>query len=664
MAAAGKQLSAIVQSVRVVVEAVRPQIDCGRFPIKRVVGESLIVEADAFIEGHEALSCTLLYRKSGSTRWLEAPMDPLENDRWRGCFSLRELGRYQYTVAAWPDAFKAWVRDLEKRIDAEQDVTVELEIGARLVDGAAASAPARDATRLRRYAEQMRGEDGDVARASALDARLAALMSMHTGRDRATRYVRDLEVVVDPVRARYSTWYELFPRSTNETGAHGTFADVERWLPRISGMGFDVLYLPPIHPISTSFRKGPNNTLTARAGDVGSPWAIGAAEGGHKSIHPELGTLADFRRLVKTARAYNIDIALDIAFQAAPDHPYASEHRDWFRERPDGTIQYAENPPKKYQDIYPFDFESGDAEGLWEELRSVFEYWLEQGVRIFRVDNPHTKPFPFWEWALTTLKQTYPDAIFLSEAFTRPKVMYRLAKLGFTQSYTYFAWRNDKWEIEQYFNELTRTDIAEYFRPNLWPNTPDILTEPFQTHGRPVFISRLILAATLGANYGIYGPPYEVMDNQPREPGSEEYLDSEKYQLRRWHFDGRETLSWLIARVNHIRRDNEALQSDQSLRFLRIDNDQIIAYSKSTPDLRNLIITVVNLDPANVQHGMLEVPLWDLGLPGDRPFRVQDLLSGETYEWSGAWNYVQLHPDRVGAHILRVLRDDEHDGAH
>ncbi len=659
MAAAGKQLSALGRANRVVIEAVRPEIDCGRFPIKRSVGEDLVVEADVFGDGHEALSCALLYRRKGAERWTGLVMTGLANDRWRASFPLRALGRYQYTVMAWPDAFKGWLRDLEKRIDAEQELTVELEIGARLVEAAATQAPEKDASRLQRYAQQMRSADANIARASALDARLAALMSAHTSRERATRYARELDVVVDPVRARFSTWYELFPRSASETGGHGTFADVERWLPRIAGLGFDVLYLPPIHPISRSFRKGKNNALTAAEGDVGSPWAIGAAEGGHKSIHPELGTLDDFHALLKAAREYGIDIALDIAFQAAADHPYFREHREWFRERPDGSIQYAENPPKKYQDIYPFDFESSDVAGLWEELRSIFEYWIEQGVRIFRVDNPHTKPFPFWEWAITTLKQTHPDVVFLSEAFTKPKVMYRLAKLGFTQSYTYFAWRNLKWEIEQYFEELTQTEVAEFFRPNLWPNTPDILTEPFQTHGRPVFVTRLILAATLGASYGIYGPPYEVMENTPREAGSEEYRDSEKYEIRRWEFEGRETLSWLIARVNRIRRDNPALQSDRSLRFHRIDNEHIIAYSKSTPDLKNVIITVVNLDPQNEQHGWLELPLDELGLPTEGTYRVQDLLSGEVYEWRGAWNYVQLDPARVAAHILRIDRSDE-----
>jgi starch synthase (maltosyl-transferring) len=662
MAAAGKQLNTAVRSERVVIESVRPEIDCGRFPSKRVIGEEVVVEADVFVEGHEALSCALLYRKKGATRWTEAAMEPLVNDRWRASFTVHELGRYQYTVLAWPDSFKAWVRDLEKRIDAAQDVTVDLEIGARLVDAAAEHAHGA-ADRLRRYAAQMRGLDPDVARASALDARLAALMSVLTSHKGATRYDRELEVVVDPVRARFSTWYELFPRSTSRTLAHGTFADVENWLPHVAGLGFDVLYLPPIHPISRSFRKGRNNALEASEDDVGSPWAIGGAEGGHKAIHPELGTIEDFRRLLACAREQGIEIALDIAFQAAPDHPYVKEHPEWFRHRPDGTIQYAENPPKKYQDIYPFDFDSADSDGLWRELRSVFEFWLEQGVRIFRVDNPHTKPFPFWEWTLTTLKQKYPDAIFLSEAFTRPKVMYRLAKLGFTQSYTYFAWRHHKWEIEQYFNELTGTEVAEFFRPNLWPNTPDILTEPFQTHGRPMFVSRLILAATLGASYGIYGPPYELMEHTPREIGSEEYLNSEKYQVREWRFEGRETLSWLIARVNHIRRDNPALQSDRSLRFHRIDNEQIIAYSKHTPDLQNVIITIVNLDPANVQQGFVELPLETLGLPAHTSYHVQDLLSGESYEWNGASNFVQLNPQRVGAHILRVEREPDGNGA-
>jgi starch synthase (maltosyl-transferring) len=421
-------------------------------------------------------------------------------------------------------------------------------------------------------------------------------------------------------------------------------------------MGFDVLYLPPIHPIGMTQRKGKNNSLTPTPEDTGVPWAIGSKEGGHKSVNPELGTLEDFRHFVAKAREYGIDIALDIAFQCSPDHPYVREHPEWFRKRPDGTIQYAENPPKRYEDIYPFDFETEDWPGLWEELKSIFLFWAEQAVHIFRVDNPHTKTFPFWEWVIAEVKRDYPDAIFLSEAFTRPKVMYRLAKLGFTQSYTYFAWRNTKWDLTQYFTELTKTEVREFFRPNLWPNTPDILTEYLQTGGRPAFMARLVLAATLGANYGIYGPAFELCENRPREHGSEEYLDSEKYQIRHWDIDDRNSLKEIIAVVNRIRRDNPALQSDWSLLFHPTDNEQLICYSKQTEDLSNIILVVVNVDPYHTHSGWVDLSSQQLGLGQDEAFRVHDLLINARYLWQGHRNYVELNPHSIPAHIFRVNR--------
>ena len=642
---------------RVIIEGVSPEVDCGRFPIKRVIGEDVTVEADVFIDGHEMLSCALLYRKKGARRWTEVAMRSLLNDRWQASFRVNELGRYQYTVVGWPDPFKRWRDDLNKRIAADQDISVDLQIGAALIEAAAVDAPVRENKRLHRYASLLRGDDPVLARSSALDPLLSELMAQHTSRERATYYEPELEVVVDPPRAGFSAWYELFPRSTAvEPGAHGTFRDVERWLPRIAELGFNVLYLPPIHPIGSTHRKGRNNALSALANDVGSPWAIGSERGGHKDVHPELGTLADFRHLVKAARKQGLEIALDIAFQASPDHPYVKTNREWFRTRPDGTVQFAENPPKKYQDIYPFDFETEDADALWKELRSIFLYWIEQGVTIFRVDNPHTKPFPFWEWAISSIKNKHPEVIFLSEAFTRPKVMYRLAKLGFTQSYTYFAWRNLKWELTEYFTELTRAPVVNFFRPNLWPNTPDILTDPFVKHGEAVFKARLILAATLSANYGIYGPPFEKLEATPREAGSEEYLDSEKYELRNWDFTEPTSISKLIATVNRIRNENPALQSDRSLEFHRIESDYIIAYSKQTEDLSNLILTVVNLDPQWSQSGWVELPLEKLGLPLDQPFKVEDLLTGAVYEWNGRWNYVELNPRIMPAHILRVQK--------
>lgn len=442
--------------------------------------------------------------------------------------------------------------------------------------------------------------------------------------------------------------------STADGPKHGTFRDVERWLPHIASLGFDVLYFPPIHPIGVSFRKGKNNTLTPDLDDVGSPWAIGGADGGHKDIHTELGTLADFQHLLARAKEFGIDIALDIAFQAAPDHPYVSEHENWFRKRPDGTMQYAENPPKKYQDIYPFDFDTEDVKGLWGELRSIFAYWADHGVRVFRVDNPHTKPFVFWEWCITSLKAAYPDLIFLSEAFTRPKVMYRLAKLGFSQSYTYFAWRNGRAELEQYFTELSTSPVHEFFRPNVWPNTPDILTEQLQTGGRAMFMQRIALASTLAASYGIYGPAFEHMEHLPAKPGSEEYLHSEKYQLRSWDFNSETSLAPYIARLNRIRHDNPALQRNDTLRFHAIENTHIIAYSKSAPP-DNIILTVVSLDVTFTQSGWVNIPLVEFGIEADEAFVVRDLLTGTAYTWTGEWNYVELTPEHP-AHVFRIER--------
>ncbi len=657
---------------RVIIEGVEPEIDCGRFPIKRTMGEQVVVEADVFIDGHEALSCALLHRRKGATRWQQTLMEPLVNDRWRATFDVAELGRYEYTIVGWHDPYKGWHRDLLKRIEADQGIGVDLLIGAELVEAAAARATRADRKTLEIAAAKLRGCD-DEARLVALDEQLLAAMTEYADREHQTEYERVLEVVVDSERARFSSWYELFPRSTGAGGRHGTFRDVERWLPHIAALGFDIVYFPPIHPIGNAYRKGRNNVLVADETDVGSPWAIGSAEGGHKGIHRALGTLADFQRLIERARDFDIDVALDIAFQVAPDHPYVREHEDWFRKRPDGTIQYAENPPKKYQDIYPFDFETGDARGLWQELRSVFAYWIEQGVRSFRVDNPHTKPFAFWEWCIGSLKAAYPDVIFLSEAFTRPKVMYRLAKLGFTQSYTYFAWRSNKWELTEYFNELTRTPVREFFRPNLWPNTPDILTETLQTGGRPAFVQRVTLAATLGASYGIYGPAFEHMESEPRESGSEEYLNSEKYEIREWDLANPESLAPILTRLNRARHENPALQRDETLRFHSIENDYILAYSKTAttkppgseaaksrndseatavPD--NIILTVVNLDVNWTQAGWVQLPLQEWGIAAHEPFTVRDLLNDVTYTWQGEWNYVELNPHHITAHVFRI----------
>ncbi|HWP59191.1 MAG TPA: alpha-1,4-glucan--maltose-1-phosphate maltosyltransferase [Candidatus Acidoferrales bacterium] len=640
---------------RVVIESVTPEIDGGRFAIKRTAGEKVIVEADIFADGHDELSSVLLYRRETDRDWNAAPMRPLANDRWRGEFLVGEPGRYRYTLQAWVDEFKSWHRGLEKKVAAGQDVAVDLLIGARLVESAAKRAALDDAARLESHARALRS--AAAGKTPLIAADLPELMERYPDKTFAVVYPKELPLVVDDARARFGAWYELFPRSCAPApGRHGTFDDCAARLPYIAEMGFDVLYLPPIHPIGRTHRKGKNNATVAGPQDPGSPWAIGAAEGGHKSIHPQLGTLADFRRLVAEARKFGIEIALDIAFQCTPDHPYVREHPEWFRYRPDGSVQYAENPPKKYEDIYPLNFDTPAWRELWEELRSIVLFWLEQGVRIFRVDNPHTKPFAFWEWLIASVKKKEPRAIFLSEAFTRPKVMYRLAKLGFTQSYTYFAWRNTKSELTDYFTELTQTEVREFFRPSLWPNTPDILTEYLQFGGRPAFMARLVLAATLGANYGIYGPAFELCVNRPREAGSEEYLDSEKYEIKHWELDRPESLRHLIARVNRIRRENGALQHDASLRFHPVSNDQLLCYSKHTEDLSNVILTVVNLDPYHTQSGWVDVALEPLRLDAQQPYQVHDLLTDARYIWQGSRNYVELNPQAVPAHIFRVLR--------
>ena len=665
---------------RVVIEAVSPEIDAGRFPAKRALGERVRVEADVFADGQEALACVLRWRHQSSELWHDVPMVPTVNDRWRGEFMVGELGRYLYTVQGWIDAFETWSRQFAKRVEAGQDITQELEVAALMIEAAAARADSSDSNRLLAYAAAVR--KGRATATSALGGELAQLMDRYADKSRAVTYARELEVVVDPERARFSAWYELFPRSAGDPGAgraqgaldktraqgassprHGTFADVERRLPGIAEMGFDVLYLPPIHPIGRVHRKGANNAAMAGPDEPGSPWAIGSEEGGHKSINPRLGTLEDFRHLLGAAAEHGMQVALDIAFQCSPDHPYTKEHPEWFKHRPDGSIQYAENPPKKYEDIYPFDFESEHWRELWDELLSIVLYWADQGVSIFRVDNPHTKPFPFWEWLIGELKRQHPDAILLSEAFTRPKVMYRLAKAGFTQSYTYFAWRNTPAELAEYFTELSQTPVRDFFRANLWPNTQDILTQYLQTGGRPAFAARLLLAATLGANYGIYGPAFELCEGRAREPGSEEYLDSEKYQLRSWDLDSPDSLRELITLVNKVRRENPALQSDRGLRFHPTENEYLVAYTKSTPDLADVVLTVVNVDPHHTQSGMVTLPIEELGIRRDRGYQAHELLSGARYLWNGPRNYVEINPHAIPAQIFRFRRRirSEHD---
>jgi starch synthase (maltosyl-transferring) len=644
---------------RVIVEGVHPEVDGGRFPIKRTVGEEVIVGADIFADGHDALGAVLLYRKRGESEWLEVPMQPLGNDRWQARFRIDELTPYEYTIEGWVDRFGSWRHEVSKKFGAGQDLKSELLEGAALVRDALLRAPeaADDDHRVLSETAASLGDEalGQPERvAAALAVAVESAMARFVDRSLATRYARELQVTVERERARFGAWYEMFPRSSGSNpNRSGTFKDAEERLPYIASMGFEVLYLPPIHPIGRAFRKGRNNTLDPGPDDVGSPWAIGSDAGGHDAVEPGLGTIEDFDSFVKAAQRWRLEIALDLAYQASPDHPYVNEHPAWFRQRPDGTIKYAENPPKKYQDIYPINFESAEWQGLWTELKRVIEFWIGHGVKIFRVDNPHTKSFRFWEWALADIKRQHPDTIFLSEAFTRPKVMRYLAKSGFSQSYTYFTWRNAKDELMEYFTELARTDVREYMRPNLFANTPDILHEYLQHGGRPAFQVRLILAATLGASYGIYSG-YELCENVPVKPGSEEYLDSEKYQIRLRDYDTPASLSELIGRINAIRREHPALQRDRGLRFHQTDNPHIICYSKRSEDGSDLILVIVNLDAHHMQHGFIQLPLGDWGLSAAASIEVLDLISTERYYWRGEWNYVRLDPQARVGHILHV----------
>ncbi len=633
---------------RAIVEGVTPQLDGGRFPIKRIVGDRLTIEADAFADGHDIVTVVLRHRGPDGA-WLESPMEALGNDHWRASIDLSEIGRWEYTVAAWTDAWATWRGDLVKRLDAGQDVAVDLQIGAALVDEAVARASATgggpgtaDATALSAFAARLR--DGSAPRAG-LDDELDRLMRAHPDLSHVTQQEPVLAVTVDPVHARFSSWYELFPRSASpEPGRHGTLRDVIERLSYVEGMGFDVLYLPPIHPIGRTFRKGPNNVTTAGPDDPGVPWAIGGPEGGHDAVHPALGTLEDVDELVAAAAARGIQVALDIAFQASPDHPMVKEHPSWFRQRPDGTVQYAENPPKKYQDIYPFDFESEDWQALWQGLCDIFRFWIGHGITIFRVDNPHTKAFPFWEWAIAELKRDHPEVLFLAEAFTRPRVMYRLAKVGFSQSYTYFTWRTHKQELTDYFLEVSNPPVSDFFRPNVWPNTPDILHETLQTGGRAMFEARFVLAATLAATYGIYGPAFELLEHEPREPGSEEYRDSEKYQLRHWNLESPDSLAPLITSVNRLRRDHPALQTNGGLAFHDIDDDAILAYSKRSPDGSDIVLAVVSLDSHSPRSGRLRLRHADLGFDAGRTVEAIALPGGGTQHWTPDGIDLRLDP--------------------
>jgi starch synthase (maltosyl-transferring) len=650
-----------------VISEVRPHVDGGLHPIKRVLGERVEVEATLFAEGHDRLQGVLLFRHTrgpgaAEAEWTEAPLEPREpagTDRWGAAFEVDALGRWEYAVEVWVDAFATWRAGLRKKVDAGLGLASELREGAQWVADAAERAEGAERRWLAERAQRLdaAGSPEDERVALALDDALAERMARHPDRRRAVRS-GPLGVVVERERGRSGAWYEFFPRScAPEPGRHGTLADCEARLAHAAAMGFDVVYLPPIHPIGSSHRKGPNNTTNAAPGDPGSPWAIGGPEGGHTAVHPELGSLDDFDRMVATAGRLGLEVALDVAFQCSPDHPWVKDHPDWFRRRPDGSIQYAENPPKKYQDIYPLDFECDDWRGLWQALLDVALFWAEHGVTIFRVDNPHTKPFAFWEWWIARVRERHPEAVFLSEAFTRPAVLKHLAKIGFSQSYTYFTWRNTKWEIESFVRELWSEPVRQYLRPNFFANTPDILHAFLQTGGRPAFQIRLLLAATLADSYGIYGPPFELCVGESLG-GSEEYLDSEKYQVRHWDVRRPGNVVDTVTRVNRIRREHRALTAGTPPRFCPVDNPEIVAYLREPREGEgdDLLLVAVNLDPHHVQRGWIELPLDAAGLDPSVPYQVDDLLGGGRFLWHGARNFLEIDPRAMPGHVFRLRR--------
>lgn len=662
---------------RVVIEHVTPQVDGGRFPAKTVIGDRINIEADVFCDGHDVVRCRVLYRGPRDKQWRDVEMSFLANDRWSAQIDLREIGDFRFMVEGWVDHLATWRRDMKKRMAAIEvdegsqstetpsqleDVRIAALTGAELIDAAARralvarGAGRTDFRRLEKWAAGLRNQPAIRAAGHlALRADLYAIAERYPGSKFSTRTEQEFRITVDRERARFSSWYEFFPRSCGpEPGQHGSFRDCEERLEYIAAMGFNVVYLPPIHPIGESFRKGKNNSVNAEPGDVGSPWAIGSSEGGHTAVHAQLGLLEDFDSFRKRTESLGMEVAMDIAYQTAPEHPWVRQHPGFFRKRPDGSIQYAENPPKKYQDIYPIEFESAEWRTLWRELRDVIVFWAERGIRIFRVDNPHTKAFPFWEWMIADVKHSYPDAIFLAEAFTRPKVMYRLAKLGFTQSYTYFTWRATKKEFEEYFTELNTGEVPLFFRPNLWPNTPDILAEALHSGTRAAFARQLVLAATLSGNFGIYGPAFELMEHTPAKPGGEEYLNSEKYELKAWNVASDDSLSGFLTIVNGIRNRESALQDSFGLHFHATTNDKLMAYSKQSRSHGDTLLIVVNLDHEKTQSGVVELDLEHIGLGGTQEFMVEDLLTGSSYRWRGSWNFVELRPREMPAHIFKV----------
>lgn len=649
---------------RVVIASVRPTVDGGAWPIKRAEGERVNVAADVIVDSHESLAVELVYRHQDEDTEYVVRMPFVENDEYAGSFQVRDVGRYLYRVRAWINRFATWQDQFRRRVEggeSQKEIESELQAGIDLLESAAKKAPSDDRELLEAHIEAF--DKGNEQ--AALGDEITELVRRHAPHVQQTSSAT-YEVLVDPELARSGAWYEFFPRSAGDTpGEHATFDDAAERLPRIKEMGFDIVYLPPIHPIGETNRKGKDNTPEAQPGDPGSPWAIGGfledgSKGGHKSVHPELGGIDAFDRFVDRANQLGLEVALDIAFQTSPDHPYIEDHPEWFYHRPDGSIRYAENPPKKYQDVHPINFETSDWPALWRELKSVFEFWIDHGVTTFRVDNPHTKPFAFWQWCLQELRKETPELIVLSEAFTRPKTMYQLAKIGFNNSYTYFTWRNTPQELETYAKELFQTGVVEYFRPNFWPNTPDILHDELVHGGRAAHKIRFVLAATLSSAYGVYGPPFEHVFNE-QHADREEYAQNEKYEIRAWDWNDPTSLQPFITRVNRIRRQNPALQQMRSIRFHETRHPDLLAYSKETAD--NLVVVVVNLDPHNPHEGQLVLSNDQLDLPVHDGFSVHDLLNDAHYIWRGTHQYLKLTPD-TPAHIFRVEREGSNERAH
>lgn len=638
---------------RAVIENVKPAINCGEFPVKRVVGDDLKVTADVFGDGHDITIAHLVFKHESKKRWNRVAMTKLLNDDWEATVNLPEEGIYTYKIEAWIDYALNWQHEIKRKIQDGQHVAVELLDGVQYLNAIKAKSAKNYLDKTKTIFEDPERYNEAIKRAQSQE--LKDLFEKYPYQTFVTES-DEFKVKVDRRKAGFSTWYEIFPRSAgSDRNSHGTFKDVIDRLPHIAELGFDVLYLPPIHPIGEKHRKGRNNSVKAEKGDVGSPWAIGSEKGGHKSIHPELGSLKDFKKLISEAKKFKIEMAMDFALQCAPDHPYVKENPQWFKWRPDGTVQYAENPPKKYQDIIPLNFECDDWQNLWEELKSIVFHWIDAGVRIFRVDNPHTKPYRFWHWLISDVHRQYPEVIFLSEAFTRPKVMHRLAKVGFSQSYTYFTWRNNKHELEEYMNELVNTESRDYFRPNFWPNTPDILPFELQQPSEPAFLKRFFLAATLSSNYGMYGPAYENMFYEA-VPGKEEYYNSEKYEIKEHIWDTRGKLKQVIRMINQIRHEHPAMQDTFNYLTCKTDNDQLMAYYKGDEKAEDHFMCVVNMNDNQTQAGWVQMPLKRLGVSEESNYYVKDLITGSIYTWRGEWNYVELNPHGIPFHLFKIQK--------